>query len=94
MPTLYFANIFVRTVTEESARLGIGEFHLAEDKDHLNVCKPASRYCVIYRKVLDLITGVIERENSGCEECKVEMRLLARCKEKRIFEMLRQFDNF
>lgn len=65
LPTYFAFNVFATTVTEASARLGIGEFHLADFKDHLNVCKPDDKKCLVYTKQIDFINQIINDEASN-----------------------------
>ena len=70
LPTYFAFNVFATTVTEASARLGIGEFHLADCKDHLNVCKPDDKKCLVYTKQIDFVNQIIEDETSNCVKCQ------------------------
>lgn len=83
-----------RTVTEESANLGLGEFHIAKDKDHLNICKPVNRSCETYCRICSLITETIEKENSTCENCKKERLMIQYRLDKYLFGLFAQLCDF
>lgn len=93
-PTFYFANLYLRTVTEESAKIGIGESYKAEEKDHLNVCKPENKECEIYGKILNLISELFEVNNSACENCLLELKVIEKRNEKYNFQLFSNFNNF
>lgn len=93
-PTFYFANLWVRTVTEASANIGIGEFYIAEDKDHLNVCKPESRQSFIYQKIYKVAMDLISSEYPECENCKIEFKLIEKRNEKYLYRLFANFNNF
>lgn len=73
-PTHLGFNFYWETVPEMSANLGVGEFCLVENYNHLNICKPKSRESVVYDKVKDLINDLIESETLGCERCRDEYK--------------------
>lgn len=79
-------------MTEESANIGVGEFYVALEKDHLNICKPDSRDSVIYKKIFKLITDPFV--NSDCKNCKIELELIAKRNEKYLFQLFGHFSNF
>ncbi len=62
---------YAQTVTQASADIGIGEFSLVENKDHLNICKPNDKNCVVYTRIKKLITDVIDDENKKCDKCRL-----------------------
>ena len=74
-PIGYISGIYVTTVTEKSAKIDIGEFHLISDKDHLNICKPNDRNDFMYMKIVNLINDLINVENLNCEKCKYDFSL-------------------
>ena len=91
-PTFYFANVWARTVTEESANIGVGEFYVALEKDHLDVCKPVSTNCIIYKKIFEAITNPFL--DIDCENCKLELELIKKRYEKSVFQLFAHFNNF
>jgi hypothetical protein len=93
-PTHYFFNLYAKTVTESSANIGVGEFYVASNKDHLNVCKPADKNCFVYKKILDLITDLVRVENSKCKKCKLELDLIEQKNANFFFQYFNSFTNF
>ncbi len=73
-PTNIGWNWSLTTVTKSSADLGLGEFLLVENKDHLNICKPENRSDIIYTKIKDLIYYLIQFETHSCEKCELDAR--------------------
>ncbi|RMZ94486.1 hypothetical protein BpHYR1_038581 [Brachionus plicatilis] len=63
-------NLYTATVTEESANIDYGEFHLVKNKDHLNICKPESQDCFVYIKIKELLSNILNEEMSNCSTCK------------------------
>ena len=59
-------------VDKESADIGVGEFCFVENKNHLDICKPDDKNCVIYSRVKSVIYNLIEEENLKCEKCKLD----------------------
>jgi hypothetical protein len=72
LATYFGFNLYAITVTEASANLGVGEFYVANNKDHLNVCKPDNKKCVVYNKEIDFINKIIENENKNCKICELK----------------------
>jgi protein SERAC1 len=72
LPTYFGFNVYATTVTQESANIGVGEFYLADNKDHLNVCKPDNKKCAVYRKQIHFINDIIQNNNENCKLCHLE----------------------
>jgi hypothetical protein len=87
-PIGYISGIYITTVTEKSAKIDIGEFHLINNKDHLNICKPNDRDDFMYVKIVNLISDLINVENLNCEKCKYDYDL---DREKRLNEHFFEF---
>ena len=95
MPTHYFYNYYNTTVTEASAAaIGVGEFHIVKNKDHMNICKPANKDCFVYEKILNLITNAVKAEYSKCQKCKLESSLRAEKNAVHFFRYFNSFSNF
>ena len=75
LATYFGFNVYAVTVTEASANLGVGEFYVADNKDHLNVCKPDNKKCVVYNKKLEFINKIIDNESKNCKICKIKQSL-------------------
>lgn len=76
MPTeIGILNQTTQIVTKESADLGVGEFSLVENKDHLNICKPDDLSCSVYTRIKRVIQSQIEAESNKCQQCKLDARL-------------------
>lgn len=69
LPTYFALNVYATTVSETSANLGVGEFYLANNKDHLNVCKPDNKKCFLYTKIVEFINQISEQETNTCAKC-------------------------
>jgi hypothetical protein len=69
MPTYIGLNIYTETVSVKSANIGVGEFITVENKDHLNICKPVNKQCIVYKKVIEAIQNEIEERKARCPAC-------------------------
>jgi hypothetical protein len=58
-------------VEPQVADIGIGDFTLVKEKDHLNVCKPNDRNCIVYTKIKKQCLSVMAEESDACEKCKL-----------------------
>lgn len=62
LPTHLAFNVYAKTVTELSANIGVGEFILANHKDHLNICKAEDRNCFVYTKINQEINKILNEK--------------------------------
>ena len=47
-------------VPPQSSNPGIGEFHLINNVNHMNICKPENKSSILYRKFLNLIWDALD----------------------------------
>ncbi len=87
-------NVYGKTVTESSANIGVGEFYIAKNKDHMNICKPLNKNCFIYQKILKLIEDLIKLENLNCEKCKLKLNLINEKNGYYFFQYFNGLSNF
>ena len=95
LPTYIYANWYAQTVSQQSANLGVGDFHLVHYKDHTNICKPHDRTCDVYKACVRLVVERIQCQLATCDVCRqankryaAAQRPLAAYFNRRLFESL------
>ncbi|XP_055694540.1 protein SERAC1 [Lutzomyia longipalpis] len=64
LPTILTSfKLSYHVVTEESARIELGDFYRLND-DHLGICKPSSRHSFLYQRLLGVIQRIHEDLNA------------------------------
>lgn len=94
LPTYFAFNVYAQTVSEQSANLGVGEFYTAENKDHLNVCKPDNKKCAVYKKLVEFINEINENQSRNCDKCKLNNQIHPNDLRQQTYLLLSLFSDF